>query len=441
MKRLLETTLNDWKNKKKRKPLLLRGARQVGKTYLVEKLGKKFENFISINFELESQYIPCFESLDPQAIIQAINIQGDLSITPGNTLLFLDEVQMCPRAIIALRYFYEKLPALHIIAAGSLLEFAIQRDNISMPVGRVEYLYLHPCTFEEYVDNATKNDILSVLASISLSTPPQDSIHQKLLNYVKNYMIIGGMPEALDEFIDAGDYKLVERVQSAILQTYRDDFGKYATHTQQGYIQTVYDKAPGLSGTQIAYHKINPDVRSRELKNAITLLEYAGLVKRIMFTSGSTLPFATTANEKKFKLQFLDIGLVQHASGMSAKLLLESNFKKLNDGQLAEQFVGQHLIAHQDPFMTPQLYFWARDKRNAQAEIDFVIHIDGEIIPIEVKSGPTGKLKSLQLFMHENNSNLGIKISTAPLSIEGKILNIPFYLIGQLERLVKEQIG
>lgn len=441
MKRALESTLTDWVNSKKRKPLLLRGARQVGKTYLVEKIGAKFENCVVINFELERRFIDCFESLTPTQIIQALNVEGNINITPGNTLLFLDEIQVCPRAITALRYFYEKMPELHVIAAGSLLEFALQRDNISVPVGRIEYLYLNPCSFEEYLQNATGEETLSIIQSTSITDLPQQAVHNKLLEYVKNYMIVGGMPEALDTFIEQTDYKRVERVQSAILQTYRDDFGKYATHTQQGYMQTLYDKAPGLCGTQIAYHKIDPEARSRELKKAILLLEYADLIKRIMHTSATALPFATTVNEKKFKLQFLDVGLVQHASGMSTQLLFESDLKKLNDGQLAEQFVGQHLIAHQNPFITPQLYFWARDQRNANAEIDFVIHVGGEIIPIEVKSGPTGKLKSLQIFMSERQSKLGIKVSTAPLSLEGSVLNVPFYLIGQLERLVEQVIA
>ncbi len=437
MKRKASEFLSQWALEKNRKPLLIRGARQVGKTYLVEDLAKKFESFVLIDFELEPKYKACFESLHPQEIIDGIAFLNHQMITPGKTLLFLDEIQACPKALTALRYFREKMPELHVIAAGSLLEFAIQHEAISMPVGRIEYLYLYPCTFEEYLEAMEPRNV-ALLSQLNLQNKPSSVIHEALLASFKTYMITGGMPEALQTYLTEKDLYKVQRVQNMILQTYRDDFGKYATKAQHPHLQMIYDKAPGLVGSQVTFSKIDPDSRSRDLKKAIQLLEYAGLVKQIFASAGSGLPLASTVNDKKFKLQFLDIGLMQRASGLPADFLLSSGMHKLNEGALAEQVVGQLLLAHQDSCSAGLLYFWARDYQNSQAEVDFLMNLEGRILPIEVKSSPNGRLKSLKIFLEERSLPLGIKISAAPLSYEAPVLNVPFYLIGQLRRILKE---
>ncbi len=442
IRQILET-LTIWAQAPTRKPLLIRGARQIGKTFVVQELAKKFISFVMIDFELEPQFKTCFNTLDPKEITQAISIIKSTAIIPGQTLLFLDEIQECPSAIQALRYFREKMPELHVIAAGSLLEFALRKEEISMPVGRIEYLYMKPCSFDEYLQNTGQNQARELLNQVSISNPPSQAIHEHLLSLFQKFMISGGMPEAMNTLINTGDWLSVQRVQNTLLQTYRDDFGKYASLSQQVYLQTLFDKAPGMAGTQVSYSKIDPDARSRDLKNAILLLEYAGLVKSIYATAASGLPLDATMNQKKFKLHFLDIGLVQRKTGLSPLTLLQEDFSQINQGALAEQAVAQELLAYQDPFAPQDLYFWARDARNAQAEVDFILNIDGKIIPIEVKSGPIGKLKSLLLLLKERNLPLGIKISKAPLGQDGPVLNIPFYmikqLVTQLDQLLKEK--
>ena len=442
MKRKSIPLLKQWANSTDHKPLIIRGARQVGKTHLVKEFAEDsiktgiFTSFIAINFEEEPKYQACFETFNPQEILDGLSFLTHQAIEPGKSLLFLDEIQACPKALTALRYFREKMPTLHIIATGSLLEFVLEHEEISMPVGRVQYLYLYPCTFDEYLEASQPKNFLK-LQEYSLVTPPSSVIHEALLAEFKKFMIVGGMPEALNHYLTHQELHQVQLIQNSILQTYRDDFGKYATRAEHASLQMLYDKAPGLVGTQISYSKIDPDTRSRELKRAIQLLEYAGLVKRILSTSATGLPLARTVNEKKFKLHFLDIGLTQRASGLSAELLLQQGHQKLNDGPLAEQVVGQLLLANQDPYVAGPLYFWARDKVGSQAEVDFVLNIEGNIIPVEVKSSRSGRLKSMQIFLSERQLPLGIKISTAPLSYENNILNVPFYLISQLERLVK----
>jgi predicted AAA+ superfamily ATPase len=437
MQREILAVLLEWKRSLHRKPILLRGARQVGKTYVVEELGKTFASFVAINLERDIKIRECFNSLVPHEIIDNLSILTQKIITPGATLLFIDEIQAHPRAIESLRYFREQIPTLHVIAAGSLLEFVLHQEKISMPVGRIEYLYMHPCSFTEYLMARSSDALLQKLQTCSQKNMLSPVIHQELLNQFKTYMITGGMPEALAAYLATEKIYDAQRAQQSILQTYRDDFGKYASQAKLRYLQKVFDKTPGIIGEQIKYNKIDAEFKSRDLKQAIDMLEYAGVIKRIIATSASGLPLISTTNEKKFKLQFLDIGLVQCASELGSALM-HIDLSKLNDGSLAEQIVGQSLLAYSDPFIKPHLFFWARDAKSSSAEIDFVINIGADIIPLEVKSGAHGRLKSLQIFLKEKNLPLGVKISAAPLSYEKNILNIPFYLIKELPRLVQE---
>ncbi len=440
MNREILTTLTTWAKSADRKPLLMRGARQVGKTFSVKKLGETFRYFVMINFELDVEYKRCFQSLHPQKIINNISAIAKIPIIEGETLLFLDEIQACPEAIQALRYFKEEMPDLHVMGAGSLLEFTLQHKNISIPVGRIEYLYLYPCSFNEFLLNAGYTALLEELQNSSIENPVSDAIHHHLLNLFKEYMVTGGMPEAMQAYLDNKDFLQLQSIQSSILQTYRDDFGKYANIAQHKYLQTVYDKAPGMIGNQISYQKIDPDFRSRELKSAINLLEQAHVLKRVQATRASGLPLSATIQEKKFKLLFLDIGLVQCKSGLNETLLTTQDVLQLNTGALAEQVVGQELLAYQSAFLPPELYFWTRDKKGSQAEVDYILNIDGNIVPVDVKAGAIAHLKSLQLFLKEQECPTGIKISTAPLSVEKSILSIPLYLISRINELYRQHL-
>lgn len=441
MKRHIFNQLKAWANSPHRKPLLLRGARQVGKTYVVEQLGQQaFSSFVSINLEKQPELQQCFDTMKPAETIQSLQALININIIPGETLLFIDEIQAYPKAIAALRYFKEDMPALHVIAAGSLLEFALQREKISMPVGRVDYCYMQPCSFIEFLSAVQGDKMVEFLQSYQLTQTIPDAIHCKLLELFRLYMAVGGMPEAVAAFVEHKDFQLVKTIQRSIWETYRDDFGKYATSAEQKYIQIVYDKLPGSLGQQVTFSKIDADHKSRDLKQAMSLLEYAGILKRIFASSASGLPLSSTLNEKKFKLMGLDVGLMQARKPLPLSLITGTDFSSLDKGALAEQVVAQELLAYQHYQMPRELYFWARDKRGAQSEVDYVINIAEDILPIEVKAGSVGRMKSLQIFLEEKALHKGIVVSSEKVAVYDQFIKLPVYLLSQLERLLQREV-
>lgn len=438
MNRDLEQALQQWKTKKHPMPLLLRGARQVGKTYLVEKFGQAhFDQVLTINFELQPEMIRCFESLEPQDILNTLFLLTKKKVEPQKTLLFLDEIQDCPNAIRALRYFKEKLPEQHVIGAGSLLEFTLNNADFRMPVGRVESLYLKPLSFKEYLSGSGRQELRHWIEHVDIHTTVTPVIHDKLLKLVKEYMILGGMPSVVKMYIDTQDLNECQLIQTGLLSNYRQDFGKYAKKSDHRYLQRLFEKIPGLIGENFKYTKVDPDMKSRDIKEALYLLQNAGLIYPVYSTSGSGIPLASVINEKKFKVLFLDIGLVTRASQLGIEILFNQDILFVNRGMLAEQWVGQEILAYAVPYEESSLYFWSREKRSSMAEVDFIITVDANIIPIEVKAGATGRLKSLKLFMEEKNSILGVRVSQQSLSYTDKILSVPFYMVGEIPRLVK----
>lgn len=439
IKRLILPELVTWKDSPTRMPLLLRGARQVGKSYLIELFGRTyFKNMIVINFEESSEYIPCFESLKIEEIIAKIEILSNTLFIPGDTLLFLDEIQLCPKAISSLRYFKEKRSDLHVIGAGSLLEFALEDKGISIPVGRIQYLYLRPISFLEFLLATNNIALKEYLDKVSINDKIPSEIHQKALSLVREYMVIGGMPAVVDSYLKTKNFLHVQRLQTSILKTYSDDFGKYANRSQHPYLRQVFDKTPTLVGDQIKYVNISNSLDSRNLKQAIYNLNKAGVITSIYSTSPASLPFSSNANKKKFKLLFLDIGLMNRVSKLEAQTLMSEDIDLVSKGALAEQFVGSELLSLQDPYEDNGLYYWQRDAKNSSSEVDYVINIGDKIIPLEVKAGVTGRLKSLRMIMEEFNLPLGIKISSKELDLDSQkgILSIPFYLIYRLSNLL-----
>jgi len=416
MRRDIEKELISWKSQKEKYPLIIRGARQVGKSYLVETFGKThFQNNVVVNLEFQPQLKDCFKSLDPSEIINKLQLLLGVQIKEDNTLLFLDEIQECPQAIMSLRYFKEKMPKLAVIAAGSLLEFAMRSPDFKMPVGRVQFL-----------------------SDVKLTDSIDDVIHKKLLELLRIYIIVGGLPAVLNEYLSSKDFMNCQRIQTALLQTYRSDFGKYAKISQHKYLQKVFDTTPRMAGQRIKYSNIDPDTRSRDLKNALNLLTLAGIVRPIYLTKASGLPLGAQINEQRFKLNFLDVGLMQNSCGLQGRLSMEEDFMQINAGSVAEQFVGQELTAYSDRHQQASLYFWAREKKGSMAEVDYVINIGSDIFPVEVKSGKEGRLKSLRMFIEEKKSRLGIRFSQDKLSYYDKILSIPLYMVEQLPRLVDD---
>ncbi len=437
VKRLIEKELEDWRHAPQRYPLLLRGARQVGKTYIVEKLGKQFESFEMVNFEAQPEAIACFSTFNPQEIVQRLELLTKRPIRPGQTLLFLDEIQSCPEAIAALRYFKEKMPELHVIGAGSLLEFALVEGKFSFPVGRVQFIYLNPLSFKEFAFALGEGDAIALLDQCTLKDPLSEEVHKSLIQKVKEYFLVGGMPAVVKEFQGKRSFLHLSRIQDLLLSTYRADFSKYATEAEKKYLRKLFEGIPYQIGQHFKYSEIDPHIKSRELKAALDRLEMAGLVHPIFATAASGIPLAMQINLKKFKPLFLDIGLVQRALQVDPELIISNDLIQIHRGALAEQFVGQELLTNVDCFREEKLFFWEREKRSSSAEVDYVISVKQHILPVEVKAGTQGHLKSLIQFMNEKKSPLGIRISQQPLSYKDHILSVPFYMIQQIPRLVK----
>jgi hypothetical protein len=441
MKRDIELTLETWKNEEHRYPLLVRGARQVGKSYSVIKFGEnEFDNLVEVNFEQKPQYKTCFETLEPKKIIESLSILSKSDIIPGKTLLFLDEIQECPNAISALRYFYEQMPELHVIGAGSLLEFVISQEDFRMPVGRIQYLYMKPLSFLEFLDAVGESRARKTIETLAWDNLPSLPVHQHLTSLVKKYSIVGGMPAVVSEYATTANMDKCLQIQSIIIQTYRDDFGKYANKVKHKYLQKIFFAVPKMIGRKFKYSHVDSSMQSRDLKEALELLEKAGVVCRIMQTSGEGLPLEANAKERHFKTIFLDIGLMQNICGLSSEVVLsaEDNFMQINEGAVAEQFTAQELLAYRDHLQAPSLFYWAREARNSSAEIDYIIPCCSSALPIEVKAGKTGTLRSMHIYLEKYRLPAGIRISQLFFNNTLPIVSLPFYAITKISQLVKE---
>jgi uncharacterized protein len=393
MKRLAEQQVLNWKNSSRRKPLIIRGARQVGKTWLVENfLARQFDGFIKIDFEKRRDIHTYFDGdLDPKTILPYLELEAG-RIIAGKTLLFFDEIQACPRAIMALRYFYEQMPELHVVAAGSLLEFAF--GEISVPVGRVQYLYMHPMTFYEYLLAMGKES----MARFTLKHPSQvaPEIQKKILSELKSYFFVGGMPECVKAYRDSNSMLEAFSVQSEILDSYRDDFSKYTPKIDTTCLDAVFLNVARSIGEQLKYSRLNAEHSGQVNHRALDLLVKARVVYKIPACDPSGMPLGATANQKKFKAVVLDIGLLQRICQVPVELeLKQENLLAMYRGVLAEQFVAQELLAKSGG----ELYYWAREARGSSAEVDYLAVRKGQIYPVEVKSGAGGSLKSLHFML------------------------------------------
>jgi len=430
MKRNATEYLAHWATKPNRKPLIINGARQIGKSWAVRELGKTVfkQNFLELNFEKNPQLNQIFEvDLGVTRIIKEIEILENTTISDA-TLLFFDEIQNCPKAIMALRYFYEDLPNLSIISAGSLLEF--QLKDIPFPVGRVEMYNMFPMSFSEFL-MATANERLIPYLKKTDNDVSQ-TITDKIVAELLNYYWVGGMPECVKHFAENKDYKTVRKIQDDLMYTYQQDFAKYSTLVNKDCLMDVLNNITKNIGGQIIYSKLSERFTMPTNKKGVEVLTTAKLLYKIENVSVKALPFSS--NGKQFKMLFLDIGLLLCLSRVSYENLFYSKSINTNfSGAWAEQFVGQQLLTQGfEP-----LRYWARNKPNSSAEVDFVIENNGEIIPIEVKSGAAGKLRSLHLMLAENlNIERGLVLANTKFGSEAKIKFMPLYnaeFIGQNE--------
>jgi len=439
MIRYITQQLVKWKDIPSRMPLLLRGARQTGKSYIVEDFGTHyFDNLVTINFELNPEFKFSFRSLNPTQILQELHALTRQPIVPGKTLLFLDEIQECPQAIQSLRYFKEQIPALHVISAGSLLEFALDGDKFKMPVGRVEFLYLYPMNFIEFLYALKEDALVDMIRHASFNQQFSLAVHERCLELLRLYIIIGGMPGVVKSYIQENDLQRCQSLQINLLATFRNDFGKYANLAQQPYCQLLFNKMPDLASRHFKYVDVDPTADNRGLKTALNLLIKAGLITLVKQTSASGLPLNANINEKRFKLLFLDVGLIKAAGKLDIDILLNNNLMDIRTGAISEQFIGQSLLTIQPGYDQADLFYWQRDKKGSEAEVDYLITYKENIIPIEVKSGSTGRLRSLQLFMEEKEIPLGVCMSTNELRKEKNIAFIPLYMLSEITRLITE---
>jgi len=444
--------LQHWKQRTNRNPLIIRGARQVGKTYLVEQFANEFETFIKINFEEQPEYIELFQTNDVETILKNIGFDFKIKIEPQKTLLFLDELQACPEAIPTLRYFYEKIPELYVITAGSLLDHILNELNYSMPVGRVEFMYLYPLSFKEFLVAGGNDMLVEYLISYDLNEPVSGVIHNKLLKLLRNYFFVGGMPEAVKTFYSMSDLLEVERVHESILSSIELDFTKYSKNNQSEYLRQVFRFVPKGIGKKVKYVNINSSVKSSYLKQAIIKLELSRIVNRVMSTSSPIMPLYNNVKEDVYKPLFFDTGLVSNV--LKIRLRDLENLMLLNEGDLAEQFIGQQLLTRKPFFIDRRLFYWNREKRDANAELDYLIEFENKVIPVEVKAGKTGSLKSLQVFMAETqknfalrfntdipsltNVNVSVKMGTGLKHVSFKLLSLPLYMVNFIDDILKQ---
>lgn len=433
VRRLIDHHLKKWKEDPHRKPLLLRGARQVGKTFAVRKLGQSFSNFVEVNFEQIKDATGIFEKdLDPEKVINALSLLVKKPIIPGKTLLFFDEIQEAPRAIIALRYFYEEMPDLHVIAAGSLMEFAIEK--VGVPVGRVTMLYMYPLSFMEYLVAIGHHLIAKEILNHLSNEPMQEPIHTKILDLLGEYLYIGGMPEAVSKWITTKDINVSLKILHQIAETYKQDFEKYAKRHQIKYLDLLFRQTPHLTGKEFSYAEIHGEYRKRELAPALELLERANIIHIIRHTAGQGVPIGADVDFDTFKVIYLDIALCQIILGSDISIWFLNPLEGFkNKGEIAEAFVGQELLCYAYPDSKAHLYFWKRKAKNSSAEVDYLIQKDQQIVPIEVKSGHGKTLRSLHLFLDSHpKSKMGIRFYAHDYSVHENLDSRPLYSVASL---------
>jgi predicted AAA+ superfamily ATPase len=438
MKRVVTDKLLQWRDSAARRPLVVRGARQVGKTYSILDFGRAaFSGQVHhVDLELRRDAHAAFgDDVTPATVLRRLQVILGIEVVPGRDLLFIDEIQACPRAITSLRYFHESMPELHVAAAGSLLEFALGDD--SFPVGRVEPLYMRPLTFVEYLW-ATGNEVAAdVVAAGPRAVDP--AIHEALLARLREYLFVGGMPAAVQAFVDSGVLGDAFAVQDAIVATYRDDFGKYGVRVDNDCIDEVLRSVARSVGRQVKYARLAQGSRNSTIKRCFDLLAASRVVERVPSASPAGLPLGASPGAARFKATFLDVGLMQRLNGMPHDIdLATADLMGLYEGALAEQFVGQELRATLAGHPGGDgLYYWTRvgEARNATAEVDYLVTIGGRLVPIEVKSGPAGKLRSLHVLLKQYPQCApGLVLSEGPYAElpEQQLVFAPLYFAGSL---------
>lgn len=453
IQRNIDVELLEWKDNPMRKPLLLRGAQQVGKSSAVRHFGKEFQFFAEVNFERHKTVKTFFQGdIDIRLIVQKIAIYINVPIEEGKTLLFLDEIQECPEAIMALRFFKEDYPGLHVIAAGSLLEFTLQ-ELPTYGVGRIHTLFMYPMTFDEFLNANNENGLISMKRQADSQHPLDAAFHEKLIEYFRIYLLVGGMPEAVLAWIKTHNFNQCSHIQEDIILTYEDDFSKYKKRVSPDLLRTTLHGICHQPGEKITFKQISADYRSSQIREAVRLLTLAGLVIPVIATSGNGIPLDAEANEKNMKILLLDPGLllsVLQLEGNLAQhlvdLIMTGSPKDLvNKGGLVEMVAGLELLRNKPCVQRQKMFYWEKSG-NSIAEIDYLDTFHLKVTPIEIKSGTQGGMKSLWQFMREKRLTEAIRCSfenfgeftyTDPQADNAKrhITIIPLYALDNLREM------
>ena len=417
-KRLIDGYLEQWAKRKDHKPMLLRGARQVGKSTAVRHLGENFDSFVEINFEKQPEYKMVFKgNLVVSRIISEISAMCAISITPGKTLLFLDEIQECQEAIMSLRFFREDMPGLHVIAAGSLLEFALA-ELPTFGVGRIHSMYMYAMTFDEYLEANGETLLLEHKRKASPDHPLAEALHNKLTALIRSYFLVGGMPEAVGKWVETHDYLQCQEVQDDIISGYEDDFPKYRKKVDPVLLRLTMRSAAVQATKKFAYSEVGGGYRTEDVKKALEMLLLAGICTQVVRTDANGLPLGSESDLSYRKILILDPGIMLRllnlssvdVSKIASEILTENLTDLVNKGTLAEMVAGLELLRYKTPNLRHELYYWVRLAKNSQAEIDYVEAKDG-VLPVEVKAGVKGGMKSLWIFMREKGLTSAVRCS------------------------------
>ena len=434
-KRDIEQELLYWKNDKERHPLLIRGARQVGKSSVVRNFSSQFRNLVELNFEMDIDARRVFAgNLRPQSICEQLSVLYDTPIVAGETLLFFDEIQSCLPAISSLRFFYEQYPELHVIAAGSLLEFAFS-ELPSFGVGRVSSLFLYPFSFGEFLHAADADLLRNAIADASPQKPLSDLIHNKALNLYKRFLMIGGMPKVVSSYFDGSGLLKCQRVLDDLIYAYEDDFAKYKKRVSTSIIRMVFKSVVEQNGRKFVYTNSSPELNRLQVKDALELLTMAGLIIPVTHTAANGIPLGAEINPKMRKFIVFDSGIFQRLLGLNfSEVILSDDFQSINKGAIAELNVGLELIKSASCYQRQTLYYWHREAKSSNAEVDYLIQRELNILPIEVKAGTKGSMQSLYLFMDAKKTEKGIRVSQENFSTYDNIEVYPFYAVANLNR-------
>ena len=417
--RLIDNYLSEWASRDVRKPVLLRGARQVGKSTAVRHLGKQFEYYVEINFEKKPEYKKLFQgNLDVMRIVPQIAAMYGKPVQAGKTLLFFDEIQTCPEAIMSLRFFKEDIPGLHVIAAGSLLEFALE-ELPTFGVGRIHSMFMYPMTFDEFLKASGEQLLIDARNQASAREPIPEPLHDRLIGLLRNYMLVGGMPEVVERWVQTHDFIQCQEVQDDIIISYEDDFAKYRKRIDSSLLRLTMRSAAVQVTRKFVYSQVGGGYRTDEIKKALEMLIRAGILIPVTHTNANGLPLGSEADHSYRKILLLDTGLMLRLLNMTmgdisqitTHILTAGAADLVNKGPMAEQMVGLEMLRYQSPNIRHDLFYWVRQARNSQAEIDYVASHLQNVLPVEVKAGTQGGMKSLWLFMREKRISEAVRCS------------------------------